>query len=99
MKDLVSSVVQWADDRNLILGSTPDRQLLKTMEELGELAKAVGKNDLWQVKDGIGDVTVTLIIIAAQYGVKFEECLQLAYDEIKYRKGRMENGIFMKEAQ
>mgnify|MGYP003408967129 CR=1 len=98
MQELVDKVVQWASDRNLIEGSTPEKQFLKTVEEMGEVANALGKNDLPELMDGIGDVTVTLIIMAAQLGVKFEDCLALAYDEIRHRKGRMENGLFVKEA-
>ena len=97
MQELVDNVVQWASDRNLIEGSTPEKQFLKTVEEMGEVANALGKGDLPELMDGIGDVTVTLIIMAAQLGVKFEDCLALAYDEIRHRKGRMENGLFVKE--
>ena len=98
MQELVDKVVQWASDRNLIEGSSPEKQFLKTVEEMGEVANALGKNDLPELMDGIGDVTVTLIIMAAQLGVKFEDCLALAYDEIKFRKGRMISGLFVKEA-
>ena len=49
------------------------------------------------VKDGIGDTMVTLIILVQQLGITLEECLGLAYDEIKDRKGRMINGTFIKE--
>jgi len=50
-----------------------------------------------EIKDGIGDVVVTLVIIAAQLEISFEECVALAYDEIKDRKGKMINGVFVKE--
>ena len=111
MKELVEQVVQWAEDRNLIDGSRPTRQIYKTMEEVTELAVAIGKHaaavmylaeDMQQheleIMDAIGDVTVTLIIIAAQLDLSYEECLQVAYDQIKHRKGKMVNGIFVKEA-
>lgn len=39
----------------------------------------------------------TLVIIAAQLGLSFEGCVAAAYDEIKDRKGRMVNGVFIKE--
>ena len=66
MQELVSRVVQWADDRNLILGSSPERQVYKTMEEATELAVAIGRYNngvlsehLPEMQDAIGDVTVT----------------------------------------
>lgn len=99
MRELVEQVRMWAHDRNLILGSDPKSQLLKTMSELGELADGINKNRKAEIIDGIGDTIVTLIIVAAQYGLTIEECLQMAYNEIKDRKGRMENGVFVKEAE
>ena len=50
------------------------------------------------LEDGIGDCTVTLILAAEMAGLRFEDCLQAAYDEIKGRTGRMEGGQFIKDA-
>lgn len=94
---LVASTLKWANDRNLILGSDSKSQLLKTMSELGELADGINKRRPAEIKDGIGDVLVTLIIVAAQEGLSVEECLAAAYEEIKDRKGRMVDGVFIKE--
>ena len=88
---------QWAEDRNLIKGSDPKSQLLKTMSELGELADGILKNRPAEIIDGLGDTVVTLVIVAAQCGFTIEECIEHAYEEIKDRKGRMENGTFIKE--
>lgn len=90
-------VVGWAKDRNLIEGSSPARQLLKLMEEVGELASAIAKGDVAKTKDGIGDSAVVLAIIAAQIGSGLDECQELAWNEIKDRKGRMIEGVFVKE--
>lgn len=91
-------VVAWAEARNLISGSDSKSQMLKCMEEVGELAKAINKDDQYEIMDGIGDVAVTLIVIAEQNGYNFEDCLTWAYDQIKDRKGKMVSGIFVKEA-
>ena len=111
MLDAVRKVEQWAEDRNLILGSTPLKQVNKTSEEVNELVAALGALEWATTPDGavpsalidaaadaIGDVAVTLIIIAKQLGLNFEECLEGAYNEIKDRKGKMINGVFVKEA-
>lgn len=50
-----------------------------------------------EVADGIGDMLVTIIILAELTGLDSVECLRLAYDEIKDRKGKMENGLFVKD--
>lgn len=93
----IDLIRQWAEDRNLIEGSDPKSQLLKTMSELGELADGINKGRQAEIIDGIGDVVVTLVIVAAQCGLNFESCVEAAYEEIKDRKGRMVNGVFIKE--
>lgn len=92
-------VLSWAEDRNIIKGSDPKSQFLKTVSELGELADAINKNDMHGQIDGIGDVLVTLIIVAEQLGMTLTECLAVAYMEIKDRKGKLVNGTFIKEEE
>ncbi len=93
----IQLIREWAHARNLIEGSDPKSQLLKTMSELGELADGINKGRHAEIIDGIGDVVVTLVIIAEQLNLRFEGCVAAAYDEIKDRKGRMVNGVFIKE--
>ena len=97
LSELVALIQNWAWDRNLIDGSTPNAQLHKLMEEVWELAGGVCYNNSDVIKDSIGDVFVVLTIIAAQMGWSIEECVQAAYEEIKDRKGKMVNGIFVKD--
>ena len=89
---------QWAAARNLIEGSTPDRQLVKLEEEMQELADAIAADDQDEYIDAIGDCVVVLTIMAAQRGLNIEQCIGAAYEQIKDRKGRMVDGIFVKEA-
>ena len=96
-EQLIDRIIQWGEDRNLIKGSTPERQVKKTQEELDELKEAIGEENGEAIIDGIGDVAVTLIIIAAQFGFRFEDCIAAAYEEIKDRKGRVVDGLFVKE--
>ena len=42
-------------------------------------------------------MTVVLILLAELAEVRFETCLVAAYDEIKERKGSMQNGQFLKQ--
>jgi NTP pyrophosphatase (non-canonical NTP hydrolase) len=94
---IFEAIEQWADDRNLIKGSDPKSQFLKLMEEVGELAEGIRRGNLAEVQDGIGDVAVVLTILAAQHNLAFMDCANSAYNEIKDRKGRMVDGIFVKE--
>ena len=155
-KELIEKIAQWAKDRNLILGSTPQKQFIKLMEEFGELCAGIARNDKEKIKDSIGDCFVVTVIIKCQFktnlfihpislnknldvslilariardaaliprydlseqvqleiingivrhlmnisillDVDFENCVQSAWDEIKDRKGRMIDGVFVKE--
>ena len=93
-----ADIRQWADARNIIRGASPEKQFVKLMEEIGELANGMAKNKVDNIYDGIGDAVVVLTILAAQYDVEIEHCIELAWNEIKDRKGRMVNGIFVKES-
>lgn len=91
-------VIQWAEARKIIPNATSQTQLLKTMSELGELADAIIKRDRAQIIDGLGDVLVTLIIVAALEDLDLVKCLESAYAEIKDRKGTLlPTGVFVKE--
>jgi len=89
-------VILWARDRNLLRADNDRNQLLKTVSELGELADATLKNDKAGIKDGIGDVLVTLIIFAHTQGLDINTCLDAAWQEIKDRQGQTVNGTFIK---
>ena len=92
----------WAEARNLVHGSNPQAQFTKLIEEAGELATGISKKREDLVMDGIGDMVVVLTILAAQHGFTIEQAIEqaieLAWDEIKDRKGRMVDGVFIKEA-
>jgi len=89
---------QWAQDRNLIEGSDLKSQFVKLIEEAGELANAIGKKNDIEFADAIGDMFVVLTIMAAQNRMHIEDCIDGAWQEIKDRKGKMLDGIFVKDA-
>lgn len=162
MKQLIQKIEQWADERNVIEGSSSKKQMLKLMEEFGELCRGIAKNKPDVIKDSVGDCFIVFIILMAQKGhplshedddwefansieysrttndeeiyeqiIRFNEyvttftqedgwfaffeiyspitmlaemfhfslreCAQHAYDKIKDRKGRMIDGVFVKE--
>lgn len=148
LQQLIKNIEQWAEDRNLIKGSTPRRQKLKLMEEFGELCGGIAKNKPDVIKDSIGDcfIVITILnkqvgnpsdkvdvftfgddelyiedivthiseyfdesclypleivgdlqIIAKQYGLDFNDCVQYAYNQVKNRKGKMVDGFWIKE--
>lgn len=98
IEQLHSNIVGWAHERNLVDGATPAAQMLKMVEELGELSGGIAKNRPEVIKDSIGDVFVVLTILAEQLGMDMRESIQQAWDEIKDRKGKLINGVFVKES-
>lgn len=72
-------------------------QFIKVTEELGELAEGINKDKPQQVKDSLGDVLVTLILLAEDLGLNLLDCLNSAWGEIKDRKGEVKDGSFVKE--
>jgi NTP pyrophosphatase (non-canonical NTP hydrolase) len=139
LEQLQQMIIEWAKERNIHLPECAPKQRLKLIEEVGELASAILKNDIEKQKDAIGDIFVVLVILAEQLGIKisfnydvwvrdltvlFEiitfdtcitsslaalndtstglnldltECANIAWNEIKDRTGRTENGIFLKD--
>ena len=73
-------------------------QFMKVTEELGELAEGINKGKPEQIKDSLGDVLVTLILLAEDLNLNLLDCLNLAWNEIKDRKGQVKNGSFVKES-
>lgn len=96
---MFEQIRSWANDRNIIKGATPQAQMLKLSEEVGELAGSIARGKLDGVIDGIGDCVVVLTILAAQHNVNIEGCIAAAYDEIRHRKGFMKDGVFIKETE
>ena len=96
-KPWAERVRQWASDRNLIEGSKPKDQLAKGIEELGELAAGIIRGDMAKIEDSIVDEVVVMRIIAAQYGIDWDQCLEKGWDQIKDRKGWTIDGVFHKE--
>ena len=88
---------EWANERGLYSGGDTKTQTLKLMEEAGEICRAVLKVDKKATMDGIGDCLVVLTNLAELAGTSIEDCIDLAYNEIKNRTGKMSNGTFKKD--
>jgi NTP pyrophosphatase (non-canonical NTP hydrolase) len=86
----------WAEERGIYEHGDPKTQYIKLMEEAGEVGRAILKEDLPEIKDGIGDMVVVLTNLAELCGLTIEECVESAYDVISRRTGKMKNGTFVK---
>lgn len=98
LNEYESKIIAWSESRGLLAGTTVDKQFKKFIEELGEFSKALMLEDSGGVVDGIGDMIVVLINMCAKMGISLEQCMEVAWDEIKDRKGEMINGTFVKDS-
>ena len=142
LQELQVLILNWAKDKDLLKLENAPKQRLKLLEEVGETAGAILKNNTDEIKDGIGDIFVVLVILAEQLSeeilfnmngvakdddqdfvflfdniinpkriyfslgylndiciklnMDLTECANLAWNEIKDRKGNTINGVFIK---
>jgi len=94
-----SPIRDWAEQKGIYKSGDPKTQLIKLFEEAGELSKAILKNDNVEFIDAIGDCVVVLTNLAALKGYRIEHCINVAYEVIKNRTGKMQNGTFVKDEQ
>ena len=102
LTDLIAKINEWADERNL-KQADPKIQWMRITEEVGEIRDVLLKptkftDPQMALKDAIGDTLVTIIVLSHQLDLDVTECLSIAYDEIKNRKGKIVNGTFVKES-
>jgi NTP pyrophosphatase (non-canonical NTP hydrolase) len=97
MNKTIELIKQWAIDRNLHTAD-PNKQMLKLGEEYGELCAGMARGDRELICDSIGDMVVVLTILSMQLDYDIADAAHTAYDEIKDRKGRMVDGVFIKES-
>ena len=92
----IGNIVEWHHARNLIAGSDDKQQVLKLIQEVGELSDNIckGRTPI----DDIGDIIVVLANIAERNNLSLKDCIDHAYRDIKNRRGTMVDGIFIKEA-
>lgn len=98
--ELITKVNDWAISHGLDKGN-PKVEWMKVTEEVGEIRDVFLKphdfaDPEWSLKDAIGDSIVTLIVLCLQLGYDVEECLTIAYNDIKDRKGVMIDDNFVK---
>lgn len=98
LEELERNIHKWGVERGILVNGQVSTQVLKLTSELGELADNIAKGRHEEAKDDIGDMIVVLIMIADLIGTDISTCLEVAYNDIKDRKGYLnEQGVFVKE--
>ena len=95
MLKLEKKIVEWHKARNLIQGSSDHQQFEKLLEEVEELRLNIMNSQ--DISDDVGDIIVVLINMCERNQLSLLECMNVAYNDIKYRTGRMVDGIFVKD--
>jgi len=95
MQDLESKIIAWHRARNLIEGSSDHQQFEKLLEEVEELRLNIMNSQ--DISDDVGDIIVVLINLCERNGLSLTQCMNVAYNDIKYRTGKMVDGIFVKD--
>lgn len=90
-------VIIWATEKGIFTPDNLKNQTLKMTAEAGEVADAVLKGDVDEIRMEIGDVLVTLTLLCGMQGYTLEDALQAAYNKIKDRKGETVGGTFIKQ--
>lgn len=92
----IDDVIKWGRDKEI---NNYQLQTCKVMEELGELCSELtrGRTNSDAVVDALGDVYVTIIILSDILGYDIRECLEVAWEQIKDRKGETIDGSFVKD--
>lgn len=95
---LIDKIENWGHERKITINGQPITQGIKTLEECHELLEAINRDDKYEIKDAIGDIVVTLVMQCGLQNISLQECVEQAYNEIKDRKGHLnEVGDFIKE--
>jgi len=97
-EEIEKKVIEWGRERGILELHTPKPQLVKLEEEFNELKDSVNRNSTSEIIDAIGDMMVVLTMVSAIMGTNLTYCYSVAYNEIKNRKGKTVNGIFVKES-
>ena len=106
--ELKNLVEDWAKDKDLPHRKNAPKQFLKMIEEVFEfksemdLVERTEHDKLREIyidrmKNEMGDIVVTIIILCKQLDIDPLICLEKAYNKIAKRSGKTINGTFIKE--
>lgn len=96
-EQLRNDVLVWAKEKGILKPENHLKQMGKMVSEVGELCDEIIKDNRENQANELGDVLVTVIILAEQLDLNLINCLEIAYNKIKDRKGTTKNGTFIKE--
>lgn len=98
--ELTNDISQWHSQRKITVNGNSLTQTVKLGEEFGELCSGIVRKDKNTIEDALGDMYVVMVAIAELEGTNMQRCIDLAYGEIKDRKGYLnELGNYIKDSE
>lgn len=98
-EQLQENIALWAQEKGISAPENAPKQVLKVVEELGELCGSIAKGKRNEELDAFGDLLVTIVILAEQRQIDLVSALKEAYGVIKNRTGKTVNGVFVKDEE
>lgn len=111
--ELNERTIKWADEKGILEKATSLAQIEKTIEEVEETKLAIMHQEIGaesfitqkgniafvkdEIKDGFGDILVTVLIGCKMQGLDPLDCLETALNVIEKRTGKIINGFFIKD--
>ena len=89
---------EWATSRGIFEKGTKQGQFDKFLEETVELGQEFYAGDVDKMMDEMGDVVITLTLLAEMHGFTIEDAIELAYQKVNKRTGKVVNGQFVKSS-
>lgn len=93
--EINNEIIEWIKKQNLHT-MEPSRQLLKIVEEVGELSASMIRNNEDGIKDAIGDIYIALMTLTQQMNYNMDDCIKGSYNEIIDRKLKLVDGYYVK---
>jgi len=98
LNELDKFICLWGEPKGLLKPENKLTQLAKLLEESGELASGILKNDEELKIDSAGDIFVVLSLLCRQLGFSLQDAANHSYNEIKDRTGTIsDDGSFIKD--
>lgn len=90
-------IISFFEKKGLYETTTYKDQFLKLEEEVEELLEALHLGDDEQVLSEAGDVYICLLNVLKCCGLTMEQAVNYSADKVTKRKGKVVNGVFVKE--
>lgn len=74
MENLISRIIAWAEERNIIHGSDLEKETLKLVYKCGKLSRFVDNQE--DCKDAIGQCMLQMVILSRMRNLTLDECLK-----------------------